>query len=82
VLSAFALFYYDCIRVSVCADLRSIDPTFISSAEPAIIVRRGSLIVNCIWMRGLVLFDRCFLLVPDGADGLLEVFKQTLFEVH
>jgi len=52
-------------------DMRRLVTPFISSNEPALIVRRHVMLLNFDPLRTIVLRDRLLVLVPDGADSIL-----------
>ena len=41
-------------------------------------VRRYAILVNAVAVKAIVFFDKCYLLVPDGADEILSVFQEGL----
>ena len=49
-----------------------------SKSEPAILVRRGVILVSLEPVRAIVTADRLYVLVPDGSDGLLEPIRVRL----
>jgi magnesium transporter len=49
-----------------------------SKSEPAILVRRGVILVSLEPVRAIVTADRLYVLVPDGADGLLDPIRARL----
>lgn len=46
--------------------------------EPAILPRRGTIVINLYPIRALICADKMFLLLPDGSDGWLEKFLKDL----
>ncbi|KAL3807944.1 hypothetical protein ACHAXA_006822 [Cyclostephanos tholiformis] len=52
-------------------DMRRLVTPFSSSNEPQLIVRRHAMLLNFDPLRAIVLKDRLFVLVPDGADSML-----------
>lgn len=61
-------------------DLRLLDSSFIYSKEPAILVRRHSILVNLWPIKALLLHDRTLIFVPDGADSMLSTLLTHLRE--
>ena len=59
-------------------DVRLLESNFAHSKDPAIVVRRHALIIVLPPIRMLILHDRAFLLVPDGADSMLSTFMQKM----
>ena len=53
-------------------DMRRLVTPFSSTNEPEIIVRRHVILLNMDPLRAIVLRDRLLVLVPDGADAILE----------
>ncbi|CAK9110282.1 Magnesium transporter MRS2-A, partial [Durusdinium trenchii] len=54
-------------------DTRMFDPSFSNSHDPEILVRRHAVLVSLATAKALVLHDRMFVAIPDGADELLEM---------
>jgi magnesium transporter len=57
-------------------DMRRLVTPFSSSNEPELIVRRHVMLLNFDPLRAIVLRDRLLVLVPDGADSILETLTQ------
>lgn len=53
-------------------DMRRLVTPFSASNEPEVMVRRHVILLNCDPLRAIVLRDRLLVLVPDGADSILE----------
>lgn len=53
-------------------DVRQLDVTISTNDEPTIIVRRHVILLRMDPFRAIILRDRCLLLVPEGADGMLD----------
>lgn len=53
-------------------DIRQLDATISTNDEPTVIVRRHVILLRMDPFRAIVLRDRCLLLVPEGADGMLD----------
>jgi hypothetical protein len=53
-------------------DMRRLVTPFSASNEPELIVRRHVMLLNFDPLRAIILRDRLLVLVPDGADSLLE----------
>ncbi|GBG28092.1 Magnesium transporter MRS2, mitochondrial [Hondaea fermentalgiana] len=52
-------------------DIRLFDPAFSNTHDPEILVRRHAILMNLDPLKALVLYDKCFIFVPDGADALM-----------
>eukprot|EP00924_Labyrinthula_sp_SR-Ha-C_P016164 maker-scaffold_4-snap-gene-21.2-mRNA-1 protein AED:0.02 eAED:0.02 QI:36/1/1/1/1/1/3/6/426 len=52
-------------------DIRLLDSSFSNSHDPEIVVRKFAVLVNLPPIKSLVLNDKCFVLVPQGADSIL-----------
>jgi magnesium transporter len=61
-------------------DLRKLQQPFSSRNQPAFIVRLYVILLNFDPLRCIVLHDRLIVLVPDGADGVLDVLEKLLFK--
>lgn len=59
-------------------DVRLLEKNFAHSKDPAIVVRRHAIILVLPPIRMLILFDRAYLMVPDGADSMLSTFMERL----
>jgi hypothetical protein len=59
-------------------DVLKIDPHFLISAEPCLVVRRHSIMINCVVVKAVIFFDKCFLVVPDGADQDVADFQHAM----
>ena len=57
-------------------DMRRLVTPFSSTNEPEIIVRRHVILLNMDPLRAIVLRDRLLVLVPDGADAILEQLEK------
>lgn len=53
-------------------DMRRLVTPFSTSNAPELMVRRHVILMNCDPLRAIVLRDRLLVLVPDGADSILE----------
>ncbi len=63
-------------------EIRKIDPSFMDSSifsEFAVLVRVGAIIIYLGDVRLLILSDRCKLIIPEGADGFLQIFLERLY---
>ncbi|EOD20486.1 hypothetical protein EMIHUDRAFT_450951 [Emiliania huxleyi CCMP1516] len=66
-------------------DVRKVDPLFAGRLEPVILVRCGSITVSLgrTELRAIILHDRLYFIVPDGADSMLqEVHRNLLLVLH
>ena len=61
-------------------DVRKVDPVFGGRLEPVILARTGVILVSLgrTELRALILKDRMYFIVPDGADSLLESLESNL----
>lgn len=59
-------------------DLRRLEYLFTPQEEPAIFVRRHSVIISLDPLRVVVMADRIILLVPDGADSLIQLLSNQM----
>jgi magnesium transporter len=59
-------------------DMRRMVIPFSKSNEPALIVRRHAMLFNFDPLRAIILRDRLLVLVPDGADSILEELEGRL----
>jgi magnesium transporter len=59
-------------------DMRRLVTPFSGSNEPELIVRRHVMLLNFDPLRAIVLRDRLLILVPDGADSILETLAKKI----
>lgn len=59
-------------------DMRRLVTPFSTSNAPELMVRRHVLLLNCDPLRAIVLRDRLLVLVPDGADSILEMLGKRI----
>ena len=59
-------------------DMRRLVTPFSGSNEPELIVRRHVILLNFDPLRAIVLRDRLLILVPDGADSILETLAKRI----
>mmetsp|Transcript_4829 Transcript_4829/g.7304 ORF Transcript_4829/g.7304 Transcript_4829/m.7304 type:complete len:458 (-) Transcript_4829:1067-2440(-) len=59
-------------------DIRLLDKSFTGSQDPGIRVRRHAIIVNLDPIKALILYDRCLIFVPDGADSILSTLMERM----
>lgn len=59
-------------------DIRLLDNSFSNSLNPSIVVRRHAVLINLPPLKSLIVYDRCFVLVPDGADSILKPLMERL----
>eukprot|EP00939_MAST-03C_sp_MAST-3C-sp1_P001772 g1772.t1 len=59
-------------------DMRRIDPAFSSSVDAAILVRRSAIVLSMGQIAAVILWDRCYIIVPRGADSILSVIMDRL----
>jgi hypothetical protein len=62
-------------------DLRVLDPTFDSSREPALLVRRHCVVFNLPPVRALILPDKCLYFPEHGPDDEIRVILERLQRV-
>lgn len=53
-------------------DIRKLDDTFLTDSEQIIAVRQHVILLNLNEIRAVILRDRCFLILPEGADAILD----------
>lgn len=63
-------------------DLRRLDFKFNPVDEPSVLVRRHIVLLLLDDIRALVMADRLILIVPDGADSLLQTLEQHMEGNH
>ena len=63
-------------------DMRKIDPHFSSGVDAVLLVRRSALIFSMAHIAAVVLHDRCYLVVPQGADSILSVMMDRLRDIE
>ena len=59
-------------------DIRKLDDSLLSESEPLIASRQNVILVNMDILKAIILRDRCLLLLPLGADEVLEVVMEWL----
>ena len=59
-------------------DIRKLDDSLLSESEPLIASRQNVILVNMDILKAIILRDRCLLLLPIGADEVLEVVMEWL----
>lgn len=59
-------------------DLRRLEYLFTPQEEPAILVRRHAVVISLDPLRVVVMADRLILLVPDGADMLIQLLSNQM----
>ncbi|OQR99056.1 CorA Metal Ion Transporter (MIT) Family [Achlya hypogyna] len=57
-------------------DMRKLDNTFSITNEPSLMVRKQAILINSDPLRSVIMRDRCYVFLPDGADGLVSMLKQ------
>ena len=63
-------------------DMRKIDPHFSSGVDAVLLVRRSALMFSMAHIAAVVLHDRCYLVVPQGADSILSVMMDRLRDIE
>ena len=65
-------------------DVRKVDPVLGGRIEPVILVRTGVILVSLgrTELRALILHDRLYFMVPDGADSVLTAVQQNLMQLR
>lgn len=63
-------------------DMRKIDPNFASGVDAVLLVRRQALIFSMSHIASIILHDRCYLIVPRGADSVLSVMMNRLRDIE
>ena len=61
-------------------DLRKLQMPFSNQNQPCVICRHLSILLNFDPFRTIVLHDRVIVLVPDGADGILDKLQELLVQ--
>ena len=59
-------------------DMRRLVTPFSTTNAPELMVRRHVILLNCDPLRAIVLRDRLLVLVPDGADSILEMLGKRI----
>ena len=59
-------------------DMRRLVTPFSTTNAPELMVRRHVILLNCDPLRAIVLRDRLLVLVPDGADSILETISKRI----
>jgi magnesium transporter len=59
-------------------DMRRLVTPFSTTNAPELMVRRHVILLNCDPLRAIVLRDRLLVLVPDGADSILEMIGKRI----
>lgn len=59
-------------------DMRRLVTPFSTTNAPELMVRRHVILLNCDPLRAIVLRDRLLVLVPDGADSILELLGKRI----
>ena len=59
-------------------DVRKVDPTFCAPTDASLLVRRGCILVSMTGVSCCVLRDRCFFIVPQGADSIMSLIIRRL----
>ncbi|OQR92645.1 CorA Metal Ion Transporter (MIT) Family [Thraustotheca clavata] len=61
-------------------DLRKLDNVFSTSNEASITLRQQTILVNADPIRAIIMRDTCLVFLPDGADSLISLLKQSFKE--
>lgn len=61
-------------------DIRKLDTAFSASNEPSIELRNQAVLMNADPVRAIILRDGCLVFVPDGADSLLSILRESFRE--
>ena len=59
-------------------DLRRLEYSFNPLGEPAVLIRRHAVLVSFDPLRAVVMADRLIVIIPDGADQILELLEKNL----
>ena len=59
-------------------DLRRLEYQFNPLGEPSILVRRHAVLISLDPIRVIIMADRLIMIIPDGADSLLQVLDRHL----
>lgn len=59
-------------------DLRRLEYEFTPQEDPTVLVRRHAVLVSLDPLRAVILADRLILIVPDGADNLIELLTKQM----
>lgn len=77
--SAFGATIIDVQRVHA-RDIRKLDTAFSVSNEPSIELRNQAVLMNADPVRAILMRDTCLVFVPDGADSLLSILRESFRE--
>ncbi len=61
-------------------DIRKVDPSFCAPTDASLLVRRGCILVS-MGVSCCILRDRCFFIVPQGADSIMSLIIRRLVNV-
>lgn len=59
-------------------DVHKVDPSFLTSTEPCLIVRKHSILLNACEVKAVILYDKMFLILTPGSEGLLQLVESKL----
>uniref|UniRef100_K3WKQ0 Magnesium transporter n=1 Tax=Globisporangium ultimum (strain ATCC 200006 / CBS 805.95 / DAOM BR144) TaxID=431595 RepID=K3WKQ0_GLOUD len=61
-------------------DIRKLDTAFSVSNEPSIELRNQAILINADPVRAIIMRNTCLVFVPDGADSLLSILRESFRE--
>lgn len=61
-------------------DIRKLDTAFSVSNEPSIELRNQAILINADPVRAIIMRNSCLVFVPDGADSLLSILRESFRE--
>jgi len=62
--------------------MRKIDPSFATGVDAVLLVRRSTIVFSMARIAAVILRDRCYIIVPRGADSILSVIMDRLRDVE
>lgn len=62
-------------------DIRKLDDAFSVSNEPYMTIRKQAILMNADPIRAIIMRNVCLVFVPDGADSLLQILKESFGEL-
>ncbi|TMW63225.1 hypothetical protein Poli38472_002166 [Pythium oligandrum] len=72
---------YNTLQAVNMRDLRKLDPTFTSSCDPCVTVRKQAVLVNADPFRSIILRDACLVFLPEQAESFVPMLQEKLREL-